>query len=78
MKILESKGHALLWLLITVIIILVLVKMMLPQTTQMLGPNAPTRIKTESQAKKTVDSVRAQMKQLEKVSQQRVNAFDNF
>ena len=66
----NQQGLSFLGFLITLLIIGILIHLMLPRYVQ-------DTAKQQSQAKQTVENVRAQLKQAEQAAQQRANAFDN-
>ena len=70
MIITNKNGRGLLAFLITLIILCILFKLMLPSVKQ--------TAQTQTQMKQTVENVRAQLKQAEKAAQQRANFGQGF
>jgi len=68
------KGFSLIGLLLAVLIIGILIKLMLPQYKQAVAPQqtqGQPHVRTQSQAKQTVDNVRAALKSAEQAAQRR-------
>ncbi len=73
-----KKGFSLIGMLLTLIIIGILLKLMIaPYKQAATKPGQAQHIQTQSQAKQTVDNVRAQLKQAEQAAHRRANAFEN-
>ena len=76
----NSKGMSLIGLLLAALIIAMLLKLAIAPYKQMIKtnqqPGQPPHIQTQSQAKQTVDRVRAQLKQAERAANKRANAFE--
>ena len=70
MIITNKNGRGLLAFLITLIILCILFKLMLPSVKQ--------TAQTQTQMKQTVENVRAQLKQAEKAAQQRADFGQGF
>ena len=69
---------SLIGLLLAVVIIVILLKLMIApykQTAATNKPGQPPHIQTQSQAKQTLDNVRAQLQEVQKAANQRAN-FD--
>ena len=77
----NKKGMSLIGLLLAVLIIVILLKLMMApykQQATATKPGQPQHIQTQSQAKQTVDNVRAALKQAEKAANEHANySFEN-
>ena len=74
----NSKGMSIIGLLLAALIIALLLKLAIAPYKQMDKPNQPQHIQTQSQAKQTLDNVRAQLQEAQKAANQRANyGFDN-
>ena len=72
----NKKGMSLIGLLLAVVIIVILLKLMIaPYKKTVTAPGQTQHIQTQSQAKQTVDYVRAQLQEAQKAANQRAN-FD--
>ena len=72
----NKKGMSIIGLLLAALIIGLLLKMMIAPYKQMVTtPDGRQHIQTQSQAKQTVDNVRAALKDAQKAANQRAN-FD--
>lgn len=75
----NQKGFSLIGLLIAALLIGILLKLMIaPYQKTTANTNQPQRIQTQSQAKQTVDHVRATLKQAEQAAAKRANATEEF
>ena len=75
----NSKGMSLIGLLLAALIIAMLLKLAIAPYKQMTKtnqqPGQPPHIQTQSQAKQTLDNVRAQLQEVQKAANERAN-FD--
>ncbi|MBR4355973.1 MAG: hypothetical protein IKP96_05355 [Elusimicrobiaceae bacterium] len=74
----NKKGMSVIGLLLAALIIGILLKLMIAPYKQQASakPGQAQHIQTQSQAKQTVDRVRAQLKQAERAANKRANAFE--
>ena len=71
----NQKGFSLIGLLITVLLIGILIKLMIAPYQQTTVKGKTKHIQTQSQAKQTVDNVRATLKQAEKAAAKRAEGY---
>ena len=72
----HKKGMSLISLLFAVVIVVILLKLMIaPYKKTVTPPGQTQHIQTQSQAKQTVDHVRAQLQEAQKAANERAN-FD--
>jgi len=70
----NRKGMSLIGLLLTALIIGLLLKLMIaPYKQAATQPGQPQHIQTQSQAKQTVDNVRAQLQEAQRAAAKRAN-----
>ena len=75
----NRKGFSLIGLLIAALLIGILLKLMIaPYQKTTANTNQPQHIQTQSQAKQTVDHVRATLEQAQKNAARRAEAGEEF
>ena len=70
-----KKGFSLIGFLVTMLLIGILLKLMLAPYQQQTKKSSRTHIQTKSQAKQTVDNVRATLERAQKAAARRAEGF---